>query len=387
MVARVVLHIGTMKSGTSHLQSLLFKNKETLGARDVLVPGRGWPAQLRAVTKVLERDRGTERPLAESAWTDMRDEINAHDQTAVMSVEFLAGAGPRHVNEVVESFPGAEVDVVITARDLGRGVPAMWQEHVKVGGAVEFEDYVHSLRPNETPPANKFWRNQRVAAIAHRWAEEVGPSHVHVVTVPPRGSSRDTLWRRFAHVLRVPAGGIEVPGSGNESLGAASAEVVRRVNTHLPDLPRLTHEYVVKRALAKGFLAPRRAREPAIGFEVPDWVKVRGEEMAERIDRAGYHVVGDLADLSPVSVAGVNPSELEAAALLEPAEASLTHLAELRAMHDSAFEPGSAVVSRRRWPLARDARRLTEVVDRIAHVVGTWPTIRASDPPLWSPAT
>ena len=39
MAERVLLHIGAPKAGTTFLQTILWKNRESLGAQGLLVPG------------------------------------------------------------------------------------------------------------------------------------------------------------------------------------------------------------------------------------------------------------------------------------------------------------------------------------------------------------
>ncbi|QCC77816.1 hypothetical protein [Nocardioides daphniae] len=145
MGKRIVLHVGAMKSGTSYLQTLLMDNKARLAEHGVVVPGARWGDQVAGVSHVLERQKVMRKP-GEDAWQSLVDEVQAHDGTSVISMEFLGPVGLPKIEKVRDSFDGMRVEAVITARDLGRNIPAMWQEFVKNGGTTSLERYVEKVR-------------------------------------------------------------------------------------------------------------------------------------------------------------------------------------------------------------------------------------------------
>ena len=142
MAQRVVLHAGLMKSGTSYLQERLFLNRDLLGERGVLVPGRARRDQALAVQDVLGRHASA--PRAQGRWSRLVRQVQAHDGDAVISMEYLGPVAPARIAAVVEGL-ATPVEVVLTVRDLGRVVPAMWQERLKNGGTVGWRDYVDGL--------------------------------------------------------------------------------------------------------------------------------------------------------------------------------------------------------------------------------------------------
>lgn len=330
MAQRVVLHIGAMKSGTSYLQQLLSANKEALAGQGVLFPGRAWKQQVLGVGEVLDRSRqGAGR--RDGAWQALLDELADWHGTGLISMEFLGGAGPAKVARVVESFEAGTVDVVVTARDLNRNIPAMWQETLKNGKSWSFDEFVAGVADGDRPgPGKLFWREQGIARMCRRWADAVGPEHVTLVTVPQPGAAPDELWRRFASVIGVDAAAVELPSPANESLGAASAEVMRRLNAELGDLSFEDYAPVVKHALAKRVLGARRKDEPAVGFDVPDWVRERSAGMVDKLRALGISVVGDLAELEPVAVPGVHPADLTAEQQLAAAVDALAGVVRAR---------------------------------------------------------
>src|SRR5687768_4603756 len=106
MAQRVVLHIGLMKSGTTFLQGRMNANREQLAGQQVLFPGPTWARHVRAVSDFMGS-----RKAAEGAWESLRDEINAYDGTAVISMEYLAALGPAKVKLLPDEFPDTDLRI------------------------------------------------------------------------------------------------------------------------------------------------------------------------------------------------------------------------------------------------------------------------------------
>src|SRR6476659_2445043 len=125
MPQRVVIHIGLMKSGTTFLQGRLNANREELAEQGVLFPGPTWRRHVNAVADFMEA-----KERQPGSWDSLREEINDHPGTAVVSMEYLAMLGQWKIPLLAESFDTPDLRIVIGVRDLGRSVPAMWQEAV-----------------------------------------------------------------------------------------------------------------------------------------------------------------------------------------------------------------------------------------------------------------
>ncbi len=306
----MVLHVGAMKSGTSYLQSQLFANKGLLLERGVLVPGPTWAAQVNAVRHLMR----SEGPR----WEQLVAEMAAHEGTSVISMEFLGPMRPVAVRRCVASLTAGgdtEVSVVVSARDLNRSIPAMWQETVQNGRTWTWEDYLAALtawRPGHRKGQEKtwagrtFWRQQNIVRIARSWARVVGPENVTLLTVPQPGAPRDLLWTRFASILGFDPDGSSPATAANESIGAASALALRRLNEHLEALGVTFREGtgLRKAFLAKKILAARKNDEPAVGLPVAPWVEDHARFMRGALPDLGIAVVGDIEELRPVAVAG-----------------------------------------------------------------------------------
>lgn len=311
MADRVVLHVGLLKTGTSYIQQRLMAGHASLEEHGVLFPP--WRDQVDAVVDVLEIQRRPRPEVTDGAWDRLVERLDRWPGTGLVSMEFLGPAREPRIEQVVSSFGSTPVEVVLTARDLNRVLLAMWQETAKNFGTEPWPSYLEGVR-EDSGAGRRFWRQQRLGILTRRWASVVGIENVTVVTVPPPGSPTETLWDRFCEAARIDPALCPSISPTNESVGAASAEILRRVNEELAgwDVPWPAYSKVVKFGFAKEVLTSMRAEEPALGMPVPEWLVRRSESMRGNVAQTGVRVVGDLADLTPVAVPGLSPADVPA---------------------------------------------------------------------------
>jgi len=346
MARRVVLHVGLMKSGTTFLQGLLFANQQRLAEQGVLVPGEEWGAQVRGIRDLLVKPGADPGP--QPAWRALVEEIDRWDGTAVISMEFMGAFRESQAAAAVASFPPGTVDVVLTVRDLNRSLASMWQETVQNGRGWSWPDYLEGAkrarpRPRldparRTEAGRTFWRQQDLARVVGRWGAVAGIDHVTVVTVPPPGAPAAELTERFARVVGFDPAGLAAGGSGssgNASVGAASAELLQRVNASLAaaGIAAGTGKPLRKELLAKQVLGPRAKSEQRIGLPVERWVRRYAAGMVEAVRASGCRLEGAWTDLTPVDVSGVDPSRVASADLVSAGHDGFVGLRELLAEH------------------------------------------------------
>jgi hypothetical protein len=334
MARRVFFHIGLPKTGTTYLQTLMWANRDVLKRQGVLLPGRSGREHLWASGVVREDPRIARRgPEAPGAWQRIVDEVNAWPGTAVVSHEFFAAASAEQATKAVQQVDGAEVHVVVTARDTVSLVTARWQEFVKNGSSVPIDGY--PLR-EETDPANEWdWGTLDLADVLDRWGEPVPADRVHVLTLPRPDEPRETLWLRFADVVGIDPGPCDTSGTvQNESLGVVEVELLRRVNAELRDFTSAVDRGTwIRGYLAQGKLVPRKGEKFWPSPDRVDELRRRGDRIVDRVKAGGYHVVGDLEDLrTPVGIAERrHPSSVTDAELVDAASGTIAAmLADVR---------------------------------------------------------
>lgn len=301
----VHLHVGLPKTGTTSIQEILWQNRAEAAESGLLYPGDAQSAQFDAAVDV-QRRRYAEwfRPEMGGAWDRLVARMRDWPGTAVVSSELFATATSREVAAIMADLAFAEVHLVVTVRDLARQIPSAWQENIKTRQTMSFPDYLTALRTDDTHwISGMFWDGQDAPRVLRTWGESLPPGRVHVVTVPPRGSSDNLVWRRFASVLG--------PGYDrltnrapryNYSLSLADTELVRRLNVELgDDLEWPRYSALVKELLATDILPHRRERPTHIPLPKSEygWVRERAERIVTEIRGAGFDVVGDLDDLLP----------------------------------------------------------------------------------------
>jgi hypothetical protein len=316
MAKRVVLHVGLMKSGTTFLQGRMDANRDRLAEQGVLFPGPTWHRQVVGVSDFMGRRDGRK-----GAWQSLRAEIDAYDGTAVVSMEYLTALRAAKVKALRDELPDTEVRIVITVRDLGRGVPAMWQETIKNRATWDWDSYVRSIRMGGRA-GRDFWKQQDAGKVARRWADVFGTESVYLVTVPPPGAPSDLLWDRFCEVAGISTRTWAEEQRANESLGTASTEVLRLLNQQTRDFTLTQYRKRVKR-LGNFVMGSHRHAEEPIGFTVPDWLRRRAESIGREIAESGVRVVGSLDELEPVDVPGQHPGTVDAEAQRDAAVAAL----------------------------------------------------------------
>ncbi len=356
MTSQIFLHIGAMKTGTTFLQQLLIDNKEELAAAGYLFPGKTWVRQVRAAQDVLYSDYKDPRLRAATrgAWQRMARRMLGHDGAAcIFSMEFLSFAGPQQAERIVSSLSPAPVHVVLTVRDATATIPAQWQTMVRNGRTTSWPDFLRAIRKNPGPVARltkfvdpafeRFRRAQDVARILSVWRRQLPPERIHVVTVPPRGSDPRLLWDRFARVLGLDPDPYRSPGSvANTSLGYPSAELLRRVNLALGEVPPMDYNATLRSYLAARVLAPLSAAEAGLRLDretyafAIEWNRRTRDAVLD----AGAVVSGALEDLpvvaedrglAPAAAAHRPPADTELLAVAVVAVAALRELVARRA--------------------------------------------------------
>lgn len=303
-MTRVILHIGAPKTGTSFVQSVLGQNRALLAERGICFPGRRWADQVRAVEDL--RDQSAGEPIESSRWTALAEEVHTSGcEVAIVSMEWLCLGDAKMAARAVAEYGQDDVHVMLTVRDLARTVPAQWQESTQNGFGWTYERFLKGLRapvPSATRPGRHFWGNQDWGRMLRTWAPLVPSDRLWLVTVPPSGTPTDLLWNRFCSAAGIDPDGYTLQGWPNESLGAVSAELMRRLQVARRDEgPNPRHKGRLKHRLAKDVLARRKSAEPSLTLppQMHSWALRATKAQTEQIREVNPRIVGDLADLEP----------------------------------------------------------------------------------------
>lgn len=371
----VYLHIGSPKSGTTFVQQVMWHNRAALAEHGVLLPTGSYHSQQPAVWDLREMRRHPDDPARswEGAWDQLAAEALAPGhRIAVISEESLCSMAPPKIDRALASLAPAEVRVIYTIRDLAGLLPSAWQEYVKHRSTQDFETWLGDVIDGG-PRAGSgewFWKVHDAVKVLARWSRNVPKDHVYVITMPPPGSPRDLLWRRFAGVLGVDADLADLSRAfPNQSLGQAETELLRRLNEKVdPEFPQFMYGKVVKEVLAHQILSKRGGDRPAVPQDRLPWLADRQKALVEGLRKAGYQVVGDLDDLlrAPARPPAASPDEAPSEAeLLDAATDGLAGLVEeISRLRAELREQGRELRERRRELSELRAKPLHKVVVR-----------------------
>ncbi|WP_028650837.1 hypothetical protein [Nocardioides halotolerans] len=305
MSRKVLLHVGTPKTGTSYLQDVLFRNREVLAAAGIAYPADRPDAHFLAALDLMQLPWGGLQAEAIGAWDALAERVRGHDGTAIISHEILATASRSQIGRALDSLghnAGAEVHVVLSVRDLVRQIPAEWQENVKHRAQLGYGAFLDQVRDPEraTRIGAWFWGVQEIPDILDRWGQELPPEQVHVVTVPPPGGAPEVLWKRFSQAFGLDGIDLDLEGERhNPSLGAPETTLLRRINRKAnaelapADYRPLVRELLAHQTLSRRTSSPRLALPP----DLHPWVRELSASWIAELGARGYDVVGDLADL------------------------------------------------------------------------------------------
>jgi hypothetical protein len=327
---KVFLHIGEPKTGTTFLQQVMWRNRSELAARGVVLPGHHpqdhfrASQDLRRITKLASDPAGSWT----GEWEILARQAQQAGKIAVISHELFSAADAEQADRAVGSLLPAEVHIVLTVRDVATLLPAEWQETVKHRNARGWEDWLADVIDRESADADRrrwwFWRVHDTLAILDIWSRQLPAEHVHVITTPPPGSASGLLWQRFASLLGIDPGGVDLTRARpNASLGMPETEFLRRLNQALPDeIPDWFYMWNVKEAIAHQALADRpREGRLVLPASRDAWAKDRAEELIAALGDSGYDLIGDLDELRPPPVTGpyAGPADQPAERVLDAA--------------------------------------------------------------------
>jgi hypothetical protein len=301
MAAKVFLHIGLPKTGTTYLQTVMWADRDRMRAQGVLLPGRERRDHLWS-TRIIREDPNlpTYEERVRESWGVLRQEIAAWDGTALISHEFFAGAAPEQARRMVAELAPAEVHVVVTAREPVGLYSGGWQESLKNRDARTMTEFAEA-EVSENPMSVWNWRTLDLRLVLERWSQAVPADRVHVLPLPPPGSPRELLWQRFAGLVGLDPDSFDLsPTFPNESMGVAEAETLRRVNLHLKDEDferPFDRGVYIRTFLADERLATRDGERYWPTDAILAECRERAADAVAHVEAAGYDVIGDLHDL------------------------------------------------------------------------------------------
>ena len=225
MQKRVVLHIGTHKTGTKTLQLFLNVNRDQLAANGVLFPESGrihvdathaTPGQHRIALELQSSD--TSETLEQ-----LRAEITARalPLVVVSSEEFHPlHRFPHRLAHLRDTFAeiGYATTIIVSLRRQDTYAESLYVEYVKGGFIEPFSDFIHStiehgrFSASETAPVMAFEYSTMLAPFLDVFGRENVIVKPYRVTTDPQA-----LPSAFLQIVSALRGGLSLTNLGNPS--------------------------------------------------------------------------------------------------------------------------------------------------------------------------
>jgi len=370
----VFVHVGAPKTGTTYLQGILWSNRSALKSAGLHVVGatRGDHYRGGHDLRDLPHDPKDPRPDWTGSWNALAGlSGDSSAPSVVISDEHLAALTPAQVDRAVSALRGREVHVIYATRNLARLLPSEWQEFVKHGSKLTFGEWTERVfSSRDKGPGKWFWSVHDPVDVISRWSSHVPAERIHVITLPLPGADKNELWRRFCRVVDIdPDVATEFEVAGNDSLGVAEAELLRRVNAALPDsFPVWHHRFLGRDVFATRILSPRsKGGKPQLPEVVRPMVQKRSEQAIEGIRTSGVDLVGDLAEVTITEdLSSGDPTPTDGEVLDASVDAIAALLVRMGRMRDDRrrTEGGLRRQMRESAPMVRARVRLAGVADR-----------------------
>lgn len=250
---RVLVHIGTEKTGTSTIQSFLSVNRERLKETRILYPsgavGPDAPSHLKLVAFARDDDRrcaDVHDKLGVKSLLDFRkdfqksfyEECNAEKfDYVVLSSEHLSSRLNRKTEiQRLKSLlePLGKCDIVLYLRAQEELVVSAYSTSVWVGSTKKFSAFLDGAT---TQPYYDY------KLLCDMWADVFGDDSLKVRIFSKSEFVDGDLIRDFIATSGIPVSlaACQIPPNQNESIGALYLEFLRQFNQYLPHMGRHTN--------------------------------------------------------------------------------------------------------------------------------------------------
>jgi hypothetical protein len=370
----VLLHVGVHKTGTTALQVALSDSRALLEEHGVRYPGKG-QYHHKAILAGAERPYGWRgngaRITPKKHWNRLLKEVD-YPGRVIISSEFLDDVKPEVGARIVEQLGGTDrVSVAVTLRSIGSILPSAWQQQVKSGMTIRYEQWLEKILSDEPSSRSDhfWWRHDQVAQV-QRWADIVGPDRTYAIVIAE--GDRNAIFNAFEGLLGLPQN-LLAERQGlvqNRSMTAAEAEFVRRLNKELVgQMSWDEFSSIVRRGLVLNMVENRAPGPDEAKVQTPKWAALRaaelGKEFADGLSASDVNVIGDPQALAaeprsgeddPQQALDMDAAVAAAVGVVNEALGQRRQLVEQAALLEKAAEP--VPTPQRRWSARGVARAM-----------------------------
>ncbi|MEY3320178.1 MAG: hypothetical protein ACO243_02445 [Candidatus Nanopelagicaceae bacterium] len=305
---RLIIHPGFHKSGTTALQESFALNRPLLRENGIFYPPIGSKAHHRVAWALTQRPwgwnrRGGER-TPEKYWDRMASRINgAKEETVILSSEFFSEIDGERIRKIRSEIKGRDIQILFTLRPLAKLLPSSYQQYLKYGITIEYEDWLHAIldKPGESKVSPTFWKRHSHGKVVARWVDIFGKSNVTLLIV--NEAQPTFLFDEINKFLNLPTGTLNAAPSGsNRSLTMEEISLLLELNRQFPK-ERVWDEYEV--FVRAGYIRHLTDHVPPAADKArlltPQWAVDKANELGKVIQKellgTGVKIIGDVDSL------------------------------------------------------------------------------------------
>ncbi|MEY3103532.1 MAG: hypothetical protein RL256_554 [Actinomycetota bacterium] len=305
---RLIIHPGFHKSGTTALQESFALNRPLLRENGIFYPPIGSKAHHRVAWALTQRPwgwskRGGEK-TPEKYWDRMSSRINgAKEETVILSSEFFSEIDGERIRKIRSEIKGRDIQILFTLRPLAKLLPSSYQQYLKYGITIEYEDWLHAIldKPGESKVSPTFWKRHSHGKVVARWVDIFGKSNVTLLIV--NEAQPTFLFDEINKFLNLPTGSLNAAPSGsNRSLTMEEISLLLELNRQFPK-ERVWDEYEV--FVRAGYIRHLTDHVPPAADKArlltPQWAVDKANELGKVIQKellgTGVKIIGDVDSL------------------------------------------------------------------------------------------
>lgn len=313
MAKRLVIHAGFFKTGTTALQTSFAHHREQLAEHNILYPRLGATGQHRAAWALSGRHWGWENQGGQitprSVWETTIKELNAYQETALLSSEFLAELLPEHIQSMKHDIEANEVTIVFTLRPLVKMLASQYQQSLKYGMRLDYLGWLDRVLNDKTDSIQNqtFWRRHHHPNVIERWVNIFGADNVVVIVGDE--TQPDFIFSAFNNnVLKLKEQILtQIPETGlNRSLTWPEIQLLYEINKQY-DREKGWDDYttMIRNGIFRN-LSNTQANPDDERLLTPSWAIQKSQAIATKfvsqIRDLNVQVIGDLEGIATATV-------------------------------------------------------------------------------------
>jgi hypothetical protein len=304
-VTKIFFHVGFHKTGTTSIQERFYSKKEVLSRHNIRYFHGSGEASHSAAWSLEGKSWGWKgqgaRQTSPHVWRRLVSGLKSNHTDALVSSEFFSQMEVDKITRIKQDIGTLDVKIIFTWRPLQDLLASSYQQYLKYGISVTFDEWLHSIfdNPGQSSVTPTFWRRHLHGDVMQRWSKVFGAENISLIVVDPKDP--ESVFGHFEKLMSLPQNLLTTDKKKirNVSLSAEEASLLRTINAKFPrNLGWKKYESSIRRGAIES-LSPERDGALAARLELPQWIEKSLAEIQEiqhsKIHDSGVEILGDFS--------------------------------------------------------------------------------------------